>query len=228
VLDLVHTTLADAFVDIADLRSVVHGLPEPRRRVALDPLRERIHATLARRPLLAGCGMVFAPGALADAPRWLEWWRSPPAGSPVFLDASLDPADPDFYDYERAEWYTTPRNTGERWIAGPFVDHSGTNEHILTLTLPVARDGAFLGVAGADIAVGGIERIGGAALAALDGEAALVNHRGRIIATNTPRRLVGTLWPGAERAWPPDGRDRVIRDPRLEWSVVVARADRHA
>ena len=34
-----------------------------------------VHATLARRPLLAGTGMVFAPGALADAPRWLEWWQ---------------------------------------------------------------------------------------------------------------------------------------------------------
>jgi len=223
VLDLVHGTLEDAFLDIADLRAVVQDLPVRPRRTALEPLRERIHATLARRPLLAGCGIVFAPGALADVPRWLEWWRSPPAGAPVFLDASLDPANPDFYDYERAEWYTTPRDTGERWIAGPFLDHSGTNEHILTLTLPVLRDGAFLGVAGADIAVGGIERIGGAALAALDGEAALVNHRGRIIATNTPRRLVGTLWPGAEQSWPPSGGDRLIRDPRLEWSVVVAR-----
>ena len=113
--------------------------------------------------------MVFAPGVLADAPRWLEWWRSAPrrrAGVPRRV--SLDPADPDFYDYERAEWFTTPRDTGERWIAGPFVDHSGTNEHILTLTLPVVRDGAFLGVAGADIAVGGIEAVGGAALAALE------------------------------------------------------------
>jgi DNA-binding FadR family transcriptional regulator len=223
VLGLVHATLEEVFVDVADVRAVVHGLPDRPTRAALGPLRDVVHATLARRQLLAGCGMVFAPGALADALRWLEWWRSPPAGAPVFLDASLDPADPDFYDYERAEWFTTPRDTGERWIAGPFLDHSGTNEHILTLTLPAVRDGAFLGVAGADITVGGIEAIGGPALAALDGEAALVNHRGRVIATNTPRRLVGTLWPGAERGWPPRDGDQVIRDPRLEWSVVVAR-----
>ncbi len=223
VLDLVHATLEDVFIDVADVRTAVHGLPDPPSRAALGPLRELVHATLARRPLLAGTGMVFAPGVLADAARWLEWWQSTPPGAPVFLDATLDPADPDFYDYERAEWFTTPRDTGERWIAGPFLDHSGTNEHILTLTLPVVRDGAFLGVAGADITVGAIEAIGGAALAALVGEAALVNHRGRIIATNTPRRLVGTLWPGAARAWPPAGDDLLIRDPRLLWSVVVAR-----
>jgi GntR family transcriptional repressor for pyruvate dehydrogenase complex len=223
VLDLVQATLADVFVDVADVRAAVLGLPPAPSRADLGALRDLVHATLARRPLLAGAGMVFAPGTLADAPRWLEWWRSAPPGAPVFLNASHDPADPDFYDYERAEWFTTPRDTGRRWIAGPFLDHSGTNEHILTLTLPVLRDGAFLGVAGADIAVGGIEAIGGAALAALDGEAALVNHRGRVIATNTPRRLVGTLWPGAERGWPPRGHDRVVRDPRLQWSVVVAR-----
>jgi hypothetical protein len=223
VLDLIQDTLSDVFIDAADVREAVLALPPAPARADLGPLRGLVHATLARRPLLAGTGMVFAPGALADVPRWLEWWRSAPPGAPVFLDASLDPADPDFYDYERAEWFTTPRDTGERWIAGPFLDHSGTNEHILTLTLPVVRDGAFLGVAGADIAVGGIEAIGGAALAALDGEAALVNHRGRIIATNSPRRLVGTLWPGAEHAWPPRGDDLLIRDPRLLWSVVVAR-----
>jgi DNA-binding FadR family transcriptional regulator len=223
VLDLVQATLLDVFVDVADVRGAVLGLPPAPTRADLGALRDLVHATLARRPLLAGAGMVFAPGTLADAPRWLEWWRSAPAGAPVFLNASHDPADPDFYDYERAEWFTTPRDTGERWIAGPFLDHSGTNEHILTLTLPVVREGRFLGVAGADIAVGGIEAIGGAALAALDREAALVNHRGRVIATNTPRRLVGTLWPGAERAWPPASDDLLIRDPRLLWSVVVAR-----
>ena len=223
VLDHVATTLGDVFADVADVRSVVNALPAEPARADLRPLRDLVHATLARRSLLAGAGMVFAPGALADAPRWLEWWRNAGPGAPVFLDAGLDPADPDFYDYERAEWFTTPRDTGERWIAGPFLDHSGTNEHILTLTLPVVRDGAFLGVAGADIAVGGIEAVGGAGLAALEHEAALVNHRGRIIATNSPRRLVGTLWPGAERAWPPDDGAVVVRDPRLLWSVVIAR-----
>jgi DNA-binding FadR family transcriptional regulator len=214
VLDAVCATLDDVFLDIAGVRSAVLGLPATPARAALAPVRELVHATLARRPLLAGAGMVFAPGVVADAHRWLEWWRSAPAGAPVFLDASLDPADPDYYDYERAEWYTTPRDTGERWIAGPFVDHSGTNEHILTLTLPVVRDGTFLGVAGADIAVAGIEALGGAALAALDREAALVNHRQRIIATNSPRRLVGTLWP--------DGDGSLVSDPRLLWSVALA------
>jgi DNA-binding FadR family transcriptional regulator len=215
VLDRVHEALAEVFDSVGRLRAAALALPPAPRRADLAPVRALVHATLARQPLLAGTGMVFAPGALADVPRWLEWWRSVPGGAPVFLDASLDPGDPDFYDYEAAEWFTTPRDTGERWVAGPFVDHSGTNEHILTLTLPVVRDGAFLGVAGADIAVGAVEAVGGAALAAVAGEAALVNHRDRIIATNTPRRLVGTLW--RARA-----NDVAVGDPRLLWRVLVA------
>jgi DNA-binding FadR family transcriptional regulator len=222
VLAHVRAVVEDVFADIRRLGDVVLALPPPRQRSTLEPLRAAVHDTLERRPLIAGAGMVFAPGVLADAPRWLEWWRRPPAGPPVFLDTCLEPDDPDFYDYERAEWYMTPRDSGERWIAGPFIDHSGTNEHILTLTLPVVRDGRFLGVAGADIGVGGIEAIGGAALAAVDGDAALVNHHGRVIATNSPRHPVGTLWPGAEHGWPPADDAAVRTDPRLPWSVVRA------
>jgi len=216
VLDRVCTTLEQVFGEIAGIREVVLDLPPALRRGDLAPIRDRVHAILARAPLVAGAGMVFAPDVLEDAPLWLEWWRRAGAGPPAFLAAELDPARPDFYDYVRAEWFTTPRDAGERWIAGPFVDHSGTNEHILTLTLPVVRDGRFLGVAGADIAVGAIEPIAAPALAATGADAALLNHRGRVIATNTPRWPVGLLWPGDP------ARARVERDPRVAWSVVIS------
>ncbi|WP_259314127.1 FCD domain-containing protein [Capillimicrobium parvum] len=216
VLDRVCTALEAVFDEIASVRAVVLELPAAPHRTDLAPIRDRVHAILERSPLVAGAGMVFAPGALRDAPRWLEWWRRAGSGPPVFLNAELDPGRPEFYDYEAAEWFTTPRDTGTRWIAGPFVDHSGTNEHILTLTMPVVRDGRFLGVAGADIAVGSIEPIAGPALAAVGADAVLLNHRGRVIATNTPRWPVGVLWGGD-----PAGA-RVERDPRVGWNVVIS------
>jgi len=215
VLERVCAAVEAVFAEIATVREVVLELPGPLRRTELRPIRDRVHAILADTPLVAGAGVVFAPDALEDAPRWLEWWRRAGAGPPVFLNAELDPDRPDFYDYERAEWFTTPRDTGERWIAGPFVDHSGTNEHILTLTLPVLRDGRFLGVAGADITVPSLERIAAPALAAVGADAALLNHRGRVIATNTPRWPVGLLWPGDTPG------ARIERDPRVAWSVAI-------
>jgi hypothetical protein len=157
--------------------------------------------------------MVFARGALADAPLWLEWWRRSADGSPALLAATLDPRQPDFYDYAAAEWFTTPRDTGERWVAGPFVDYSGTNEHIFTLTLPVAGPDGFLGVAGADIAVGAVEAIVGPSLGLIGADAVLVNQRDRVIASNTPRWLAGTLWTGEARA--------SRRAGGLPWTVVV-------
>ena len=215
VLGRVCAALEAVFDEITAVRAVVLDLPAAPDRAALAPIRDRVRAILERSPLVAGAGMVFAPGVLEDAPLWLEWWRRAGSDPPVFLNAELDPGRPDFYDYEAAEWFTTPRDTGTRWIAGPFVDHSGTNEHILTLTLPVVRDGRFLGVAGADIAVGSIERIAGPALAAAGADAVLLNHRGRVIATNTSRWPVGVLWDGD-----PAGV-RVERDPRVAWNVVI-------
>jgi DNA-binding FadR family transcriptional regulator len=214
--------LDDVFAGIAALRACVLAVDataraEGRRpsRADLAPVRDLAHEHLRGPAPIAGTGMVFAPGALADAPLWLEWWRRSPDGAgQTFLAATLDPRDPDFYDYARAEWFTTPRDTGDRWVAGPFVDYSGTNEHIFTLTLPVAGPDGFLGVAGADLAVGEVEAIVGPPLAAVGADAAVVNHRDRVIASNTPRWLVGTLWSGEAAA--------TASAAGLPWRVLAA------
>jgi DNA-binding FadR family transcriptional regulator len=216
--------LDDVFAGIAALRDRVLGVAAAARaegrgpeRADLAPVRELAQAHLGARTPIAGTGMVFAPDALADAPLWLEWWRRSPDGAgQTFLAATLDPRDPDFYDYARAEWFTTPHETGERWVAGPFVDYSGTNEHIFTLTLPVTGPDGFLGVAGADLAVGEVEAIVGPALAAVGADAVVVNHRNRVIASNTPRWLVGTLWSGEPSA--------VENAAGLPWRVLAAGA----
>lgn len=239
VLDEVNAAVDQVHAGVAEIRAAVAALQTRARaggrllrRSDLGTLRELLHATLEHRDqAIVGTGMVFAPGVLDDVPRWLEWWCATPDGPPAFLNASLEPEDPDFYDYEAAEWFATPRATGERWIAGPFVDYSGTDQHIFTLTLPVIEDGAFLGVAGADISVGRIEDIAGGPLAAVGQDALLVNHRGRVIASSTPRQLVGTLWAPtdddespvpATPGWTtrPDGAC-VLRDDRLPWAVVT-------
>jgi DNA-binding FadR family transcriptional regulator len=222
VLDAAESALDGVFAGIAELRACVVALAaaaeaagEPLARAHLEPVRDLVREHMRGTAPIAGTGVVFAPGALADAPLWLEWWRRAD-GDPSFLAAVLDPRDPDYYDYVQAEWFTTPRDTGSRWVAGPFVDYSGTNEHIFTLTLPMTGAGGFLGVAGADLAVGEVEAIVGPGLGAIGADAVIVNQRNRVIASNTPRWLAGTLWSGTAAVSRAGGR--------LPWTVIVAAA----
>lgn len=59
------------------------------------------------------------------------------------------------------------------------------------------------------------------------GQAVLVTKRGRIVASNDPSRLVGTLWdPGAAADGEPGALSvtagqRIVTEPRLGWSVVI-------
>jgi DNA-binding FadR family transcriptional regulator len=154
----------------------------PLRREDLEALRPTILALLGG--IVTGAGIVAAPGLLSDAPRWLEWWWTGARGVPEALRVNLDPAAPDFYDYTRADWYTTR----EPRISGPYVDYACTNEYALTLAVPLTGRG----VAAADVLVSTLERTVVPALAALGRPVALTNAHGRVIASSSASVRPGT------------------------------------
>ncbi|MER6695106.1 cache domain-containing protein, partial [Streptomyces minutiscleroticus] len=147
VFDAVAQTRADA---TALLSRVTAG---GRRPVSADlaALRPGLHLRLARCPLVSGAGFVARPGLLDDVPAWLEWWQSDSAGEvqPLLLD--LDPQRSAYSDYTHWEWFALPRDTGERTVAGPYVDYLCSDEYSLTLSAPVTVAGRFAGVAAADV-----------------------------------------------------------------------------
>jgi hypothetical protein len=143
--------------------------------------------------LVMGTGVVVAPDLLADASRWLEWWRSGPGETPTALHLDLDPASLGYYDYTSAEWYVAPSRGAGRAVVGPFVDFAGTNEYTLALTVPVGAGEVFLGVAGADLSAVRLEAAVRRLMRGLDREIVLVNEDGRILASRSPRRLLGVL-----------------------------------
>jgi DNA-binding FadR family transcriptional regulator len=158
------------------------------RREDLSPLRAPILALIeAHAGLVTGAGVITAPGLLADAPYWLEWWWTGARAGPEALRVNLDPAAPDFYDYTAADWYAAPRRTGGPSLSGPYVDHACTNEYAVTLGVPCGA----CGVAAADVLVVNLERRVGPALAALDRPVALTNAAGRVIAANTASVVPG-------------------------------------
>ncbi len=161
----------------------------------LAALRPAIFRALAEhRGLAAGAGVITAPGVLADAPLWLEWWWITTADTPERLRVNLDPAAPDFYDYTTAQWYTAAEGGSLPQLVGPYVDHFCTGEYTITLSLPVRAAGRFLGVAAADVLVSSLEHRVLPVLLAAARPTALTSADGRIIASAAPR------WPPGLRA----------------------------
>jgi hypothetical protein len=184
----------------------------PFRRDDLAALRPVIFGILsAHRELATGAGVITAPGVLADAPLWLEWWWTTPGGTPEELRVNLNPAAPDFYDYTTAEWYTAPLRTGSPQAVGPYVDHFCTGEYTITLSVPVRAAGRFLGVAAADVLVSSLERQVLPALLAGGRPSALTSADGRIIAATSAGLAPGLRVPAAAAA---------ARAPFGSWQLV--------
>ncbi|WP_433255790.1 cache domain-containing protein [Streptosporangium sp. CA-135522] len=147
--------------------------------------------------LISGIGFIAAPGLLADAPWYLEWWQEGASGEPVQLIRDMNPSSSAFYDYTHWEWFAGPRSGAEHTMAGPYVDFLCTDEYSLTLSVPVLSGGEFLGVAAADVFVRRFETAVSPVLRGIEGPAFLVNASGRVVASTTAKWLAGSIFRGA-------------------------------
>lgn len=179
----------------------------------LEPLL-REHLAPSAQPRLAGLGFVPAVGALGDRPRGLEWVRRDQQGSVSRLEPDLDPDSLGYYDFTTTDWFRRPLATGARSVVGPYVDVSGTDEYVVTVTVPVALAGRALGVCGADLRLGDLFDVVMPTVRGLDADAALVNADDRVMVSSSPRWLVGSLLPAGDAL--------LTRRCRLvPWRVVV-------
>ncbi|MGY1701136.1 cache domain-containing protein [Geodermatophilus sp. SYSU D00766] len=210
VVEGVFATVAE--VHAAALRPAAREGLRSGRPVLDDDVRELLH-----RPgqLAVGLGLVVAPRPDRGLPLHLEWWQLDPDGGRLrTLEPDLRPTSLGYYDYTAAEWFDVPRRTGRRHVVGPYVDVHGTGRYLLTLTEPVVVDGEFVGVAGADVAVGRFE-------AHLLGRLApgapflLLNDEDRVVLSTSPRWLVGALVPPAGIAAGP-----ATAVPGVPWRLV--------
>lgn len=200
VVHSVEQTAEQVFAVLREVRDAaaesISAAPKKADLVALRPLLwDRLGCLGA---LIAGIGFIAAPGLLADAPWYLEWWQENPGGRPVQLLRDLDPASSAFFDYTHWDWYTGPRSGAERTVCGPYVDYLCTDEYSLTLAVPVTVGGAFAGVAAADVFVRRFDAAVLPALRTIAEPAFLVNAEGRVVASTTPRWLAGSVYRGAE------------------------------
>jgi hypothetical protein len=145
---------------------------------------------------LVGAGFVAAPGALADAPYWLEWFTTAPdAAHPSVerLDAQTDPDADDFRDYTALAWFSGPRDDERPHVTGPYVDYLCTDEYTLTFTQPVVVAGRFVGVVGADLFARSLEAAVLPVMAHLATASTLVNAAGRVVTSCRTGWVTGDL-----------------------------------
>lgn len=165
------------------------------RTTDLAPLEAMLRTALEghESPHLGGLGYIAEVGVLEDAPRRLEWVRRTEAGALMRLEPDLDPDSFGYYDFTAAAWFRQPLSTGRRSVVGPYVDFAGTDEYVVTLTVPVEMNGRTLGVTGADLRPGELADAVMPQLCSLGSEVALVNVDHRVVVSTSPRWHVGAL-----------------------------------
>ncbi|MFD5599003.1 hypothetical protein ACFWHR_02995 [Leucobacter sp. NPDC058333] len=124
----------------------------------------------------------------------LAWWQGPERS--LLATSTFGPGY-ETTDLMRLEWYRVPEATGDRHVAGPFVDYICSNEVAITSSMPVLADGEFWGVACADVLVSSLEN---ALLPIFAGHAGvtLVNENGRVVLSNDPDYVTGDRYAPAD------------------------------
>jgi Methyl-accepting chemotaxis protein-like, first PDC sensor domain len=160
----------------------------------LSGLQRLLAELVAHEQGLWGMGFVAAPSVVEGRERYMAWWQRHNERV-ARLRLNFDPTSIDVYDYLQMDWYQLAQRGQARVAYGPYVDYSGSDMYTITATIPVVADGDFLGVAGADLVVGQVERKLIEVLRQSHEDAVVVNTERRVIAANTPRWVVGSLLP---------------------------------
>jgi|GEM_PF-4511026 len=206
-----HDRLAEIAARIAHTVATIDALLGSLLAAASDPLEvEAITRAALERPdhLVLGAGVIRA----GSRPSLSWWWRR--SGEPEPLTVALEPNSLVFYDVEHRPWFLEPWRTGTLSVVGPYLDRSGTDTMVVTLTRPLP--GEPPGIVGADLALDAIFDVLVAEPAARDLGAILENSEGRIIASANPRFTMGELDRGPWRA--------VVTCEQLPWRLVVREA----
>jgi hypothetical protein len=194
-VEAVFTTVETVRARVLELAESTRRQGRPPSKNDLERLEPSLRGALDDRtlPRLAGLGYIAAVDVLRDRPRWLEWVRRAEDGSLSRLEPDLDPESFGYYDFTAADWFRQPLATRGRSVVGPYVDFAGTDEYVVTFTVPIVSDGVVLGVAGADLRPGELADAVMPPLCAIGADAVLVNADSRIVVSNTSRWQVGSL-----------------------------------
>ncbi|MBU8824880.1 PDC sensor domain-containing protein [Mycolicibacterium goodii] len=174
-----------------------------------------------------GMGFIAAPFVVEGKERYLAWWQRRADDRVARLRLNFDPTSVDVYDYLQMDFYQLAQRGQARVAYGPYVDYSGSDMYTITATVPVVAEGVFLGIAGADLVVGEVERKLLAVLRQTERDAVVVNTERRVLAANTPRWFVGSRLPEMPKMSAPYGPQEFGEVAEMPlgtgWVVAIAR-----
>lgn len=189
----IKTVFADLEIVAASVSAAAEAAPGVPRRSDFLFLRDEFATFIKRHSdLIIGAGIAYAPGGLAEASHWLEWWRAQTKGEAKFVTHDLNPDSLNYYDYTTREWFKLPTTTGKPVAVGPYVDFGGINVNIITLCVPAAT-AQGIHMLGCDLPLAKLEGVFLRALRVREPVVALVGPNGRVIASNSARIVSGTL-----------------------------------
>ena len=152
----------------------------------LDTLVVAVRQTLRSSELAIGHGFIAAPGIVDGLERYMLWLQR--RGNSIDrLRLNFDTSDLDAYDYIRMDWYTVAAARRLPTITGPYLDYSGADRLVLTLTMPTVVHNHLVGVVGTDLPASVTEELIASQLCGIKPDAVLVNRDRSVIATNSPR-----------------------------------------
>ncbi|KHK03691.1 methyl-accepting chemotaxis protein [Desulfovibrio sp. TomC] len=193
------------------------GVKNPAREV-LDTILVEV---LKNNPQYLGAYSAWEPGALDgrdkefagaakgdhdETGRFVPYWNRDQAGKIAQQPlVEFESQDRHPNGVRKGGWYLWPRESGKESVLDPFpYIVQGRQEWLTTLSVPVKKDGKFLGVAGTDLRLNFLQELAKKVDTSLyggQGDVAIVSHDGLIVASSEKPETVGQPLSTISKDW---------------------------
>ncbi|MDY0308142.1 MAG: methyl-accepting chemotaxis protein [Desulfovibrionaceae bacterium] len=186
-----------------------------------DVLNSVLLAVLENNPKYLGAYTAWEPNALDDRDaefatkpgsdhdktgRFVPYWNRDEAGN-IARQALVEFESQDKHPngIRKGGWYLWPRESGKESVLDPFpYIVQGKTDWLTTLSVPIKKDGKFLGVAGTDLRLGFLQELAKTVDASLyegKGDVAIISYEGLVVASSEKPDAVGQPMELISKEW---------------------------
>ena len=227
---LIQSALEDNLVTARTMAKAFEVLREQFARTAeregiKNPVREVLDTILVEvlknNPRYLGAYSAWEPGALDgrdkdfagaakddhdETGRFVPYWNRDQAGKIARQPlVEFESQDRHPNGVRKGGWYLWPRESGKESVLDPFpYIVQGRQEWLTTLSVPVKKDGKFLGVAGTDLRLDFLQELAKTVDTHLyggKGDVTIVSHDGLVVASSEHPEAVGKALSAVSKDW---------------------------